>query len=232
MCQDVPVLRADLVASQQRQWDLLRDLFVAYAARRPVRKVAVVANKPIEPDVVRAAEIDSSDLVFRMNSLQLDEPGQPPCLGSACHVVFVSRATRITPWVFRDYRDRAYIVMQAGFTVFRTLRDLPAHWPPDLGAMPLPNGAVTARVADRLDPYREPKTVLPTTGTVALFLAHEMFAEAELVATGFSFLADRPQDEWAHHSGGSTRINLKHKLDLEGTLLESWIADGSVRFFQ
>jgi hypothetical protein len=226
------VLRADLLASQQRQWDLMRELFFAYAARRPVRKIAVVANKPVEPDAARAAEIDSSDLVFRMNSLQLDEPDQPPCLGTVCHVVFLSRAARITPWVFRNYSDRAYIVMQTGFTVFRTLRDLPAHWPADLGALPLPNQAVTARIADRLDPGREPKTVLPTTGTVALFLAHEMYPDAKLVATGFSFLTNRAQEEWAHHSGGTTRVNVRHKLDLEGALLESWVADGSVRFFQ
>lgn len=225
------MLRDDLTRSQQQQWDLLRDLLVSYAARRPVRKVAVVGNAPLEPDDRRAAEINSSDLTFRMNSLRLDEPGEPPCVGKSCHVVLLSRSVRATPWVFRDYRSRVYLVLQAGYTAFWRMRALPEHWPPDLGAIPVPNGVVTARVSDRIHAEREPSTLLPTSGTIALFLAHEMFADADIVATGFSFLTERNQSEWRHHAGGSTEVNSKHHLDREGALLESWIADGSVRFF-
>ena len=167
-----------------------------------------------------------------MNSLMLDEPGQPPCLGTACHVVLLSRSTRMTEWSLRDYRRRLYLIPQGGFTVFRTLRGQATHWPADLGAVPVPNGAVISRIADRLAPDRKPGSVIPTSGTIMLFLAHELFPEAQIVATGLSFLRNRDQDEWAHHSGGSTAVNPKHKLELEGALLESWIADGRLRFYE
>ncbi len=223
----------DLVTSTRDElWDLLRDLLAAYAERRPVGRVAVVGNAPLLPDAERAQDIDACDLVIRMNSLKLDEPGDPPCLGTACHVVLLSRATRMTRWSLQDYRRRLYLVPQTGFTLFRTLRDLPMHWPADLGAIPVPNGAVSARIADRLDPEREPGSLLPTSGMIALFLAHELFPDAQTVATGFSFLSNRAQSEWAHHSGGSTTVNARHQLELEGALLESWIADGSVRFYE
>lgn len=219
----------DLTRSRQEQWDLLRELITTYAARRPVRTVAVVGNAPLQPDTQRAAAIDASDLVIRMNSMMLDEPGEPPCLGTACHVVLLSRATRITPWIFRDYRRRLYLVPQAGFTTFRTLREGPAHWPADLGLTPVPNGAVIARIADRLDPDREPGSLIPTSGTIMLFLAHEMFPDARLTATGLSFSSNR---ERGHRSGGSAAVRTGDKPDREGELVESWIADGSVRFLE
>lgn len=223
----------DLVTSTSDElWGLFRELLTAYAARQPVRRIAVVGNAPLQPDAERARDIDACDLVIRMNSLMLDEPGQPPCLGTACHVVLLSRATRMTQWSLQDYRRRLYLVPQTGFTLFRTLRDLPMHWPADLGAIPVPNGAVSARIADRLDPDREPGSLLPTSGMLALFLAHELFPDAQTVATGFSFLSERTQSEWAHHSGGSTSVNTRHQLDREGALLESWIADGSVLFHE
>jgi hypothetical protein len=89
-----------------------------------------------------------------------------------------------------------------------------------------------SRIADRLAPDRKPGSVLPTSGTIMLFLAHELFPEAELVVTGLSFRRDHGQQEWAHHAGGSTTVNPKHKLDLEGALLESWIAGGRIRFYE
>lgn len=223
-------MATDLQRSQQVQWDQLRDLLIAFAVRRPVTKVAVVGNAPLSPDDGRAAGIDASDLVIRMNSLRLDEPGTPASTGTACHVVLLSRNTRMTPWSLRDYRSRLYLVPQAGFTVFRTLRDRPEHWPSDLGDLPVPNGVVMARIADRLHPDRTPASLIPTSGMIALYLAHEMFPDAELVATGFSFLDGHQQTEWAHHSGGITAVNDKHRLDREGALLRSWIEDGSLRY--
>jgi hypothetical protein len=56
-----------------------------------------------------------------------------------------------------------------------------------------------------------------------------MFPEAELVATGYSFLDDDTQTSWDHHSGGHTRVPRKHRLNHEAQLLRSWIADGSLR---
>ena len=217
--------------SEQQQWQALGDLMAAYAGRRPVRKVGVVGNAPMQPSRERADELNSCDLVIRANSMVLDAPGGPPCVGSTCHVVLLSRSTVFTPWVFADYRHRLYLLMQAGFTVFRTVRDTAEHWPADLGALPVPNNVVTRPLTDLLLPAaeREAAQVLPTTGLTGLFLAHELFPDADTVATGFSFLTDREQSEWAHHAGGSTRVNPQHRLDLEGALLESWIADGSMR---
>lgn len=229
-----PVLRADLEATRDAQWDRLRSHLLAYAARQPVERVAVVGNAPLHPDAVRAAAIDAADLVFRVNSFVLDERGAPPTVGTACHVVLLSRATTFTPWTMRGHRERAYLVPQAGFVQYRPGDEIglllhAGFWPADLGAMPLPNAVVKARIVRALDPDARPGSVIPTAGTTALFLAHEMFPGADLVGTGFSFLDDEEQTSWSHHSGGHTKVNWQHRLDLEATLLRSWIADGTLR---
>lgn len=224
------MLAAEMADSEQEQWEGIRSFLLAYAAHDPVRKVAVVGNAPLQPDPDRAEDVDSSDLVIRMNSLRLDEPGEPGCLGAACHAVVLSRSVRVTPWVFKDYRHRAYLVPQLGFPLYPGVRPRPDFWPPDLGAMPIPNKVVKKRLADLLDPDHEPGSLTPTSGTTAMYLAHEMFPGVDMVATGFSFLDEHEQTEWAHHSGGTTRVNKFHNLALEGALLKAWIADGSVRF--
>src|SRR6478735_5596245 len=163
MMSGVPDARPDelIASSRQEQWDHLRALLSAYAARTPVRKVAVVGNAPLTPDAARAREIDSADLVIRANSMALDGPGDPPCLGTRCHAVILSRSTRLTRWVFQDYRRRLYLVPQGGIVVWRLgepkgiLLDTP-WWPADLGCIPLPNAVVKARIVRALDPDHEP----------------------------------------------------------------------------
>lgn len=229
------VFSDELASTRQQQWDHIRDYLAAYAARQPVSSVAVVGNAPLGPDEERAAAIDGADLVIRTNALVLDEPGSPPTVGRVCHAAIVSRATALTPWALQNYRDRAYLVPQAGYVQY-PLEDSvgllleTTFWPPDLGVMPLPNAVVKVRLADLLDPHRRPGSIIPTTGTTALFLAHDMFPEADILATGFSFLEDAAQTHWAHQSGGYTKVNWQHRLDLEQKLLQSWQADGSVRF--
>lgn len=225
-----------LASSQQAQWDAIRDYLLAYAGRRPVRRVVVVGNAPMSPDPARAAEIDAGDLVIRTNGMMLDGPEDPPCLGTTCHAVILSRSANVTPWVLHNYRRRAYLIPQAGFVQWH--RDDPVHmllqapfWPADLGAMPLPNAVVKVRTSNALDPAHKPGSIIPTTGTMALFLAHEMFPDAEVMATGFSFLDDPDQKRWFHHAGDSTKVNWQHRLDLEAKLVRSWISDGSVRFY-
>ncbi len=229
-----PVLRAELTATRDAQWDLVRSYLLAYAARQPVTRVAVVGNAPLYPDAGRAATIDAADLVIRLNSFVLDGPRSEPTVGTACHAVLLSRATKFTPWTMRDHRQRAYLVPQAGFVQYRPGDDIglllhAGFWPPDLGAMPLPNAVVKVRAVRALDPTAKPGSIIPTAGTTALFLAHEMFPEADLVGTGFSFLDDEAQTSWSHHAGGHTKVNWQHRLDLEAALLRSWIADGSLR---
>lgn len=226
------MLVEEMADSRERQWELLHDYIVAYSRHRPVRKVAVVGNAPLPPSAERAAEIDSADLTIRVNSLMLDDPGYPPTLGTSCDVAIVSYSARITPWVFRDYRTRAYLVPQMGFVVHRSVNLVPPNWPPDLGSLPLPNAVVKKRLVDLLNPDHVPGSLIPTTGTTAVFLAHEMFPDADLVATGYSFVDDTGQREWAHQSGGSTKVNWQHDLALESALFRKWIADGSLRLLR
>jgi len=220
---------ADLDASQQAQWDLLRSYIASYAERQPVRTVVVVGNAPLDPDPARAAEIDGADLVVRMNCLALDRPGAPPTVGTRCHVAVVSRYAPVTPWMFQEYRHRAYLIPQAGYGLRYILHPQPYLWPSDLGALPIPNAPVITRLLDLLDPDHEPNDLIPTSGTISCYLAHEMFPEAELLAVGFSFLDGRQQQEWRYQSGGGSKVIAAHHLDLEAALLRSWVEDGSMR---
>ncbi len=220
------------VVDDDRLLDELRGLMVAYADSPHVARVAAVGNAPLAADDARAREIDSAELVLRANSFVLDTPTDAPCLGTKTHVVLLSRNTSITPWVFRDYRRRLYLIMQGGFSTFHRLRGLPDHWPADLGAMPMPNRWVMSRLSDLLLPGREPGSLIPTTGMTAVYLARTLFREAEIIATGFSFLTDRDQTSWRHHFGSTAPVDTRHRIDLEGALLESWIDEGSVRFLQ
>ncbi len=229
----MPAMFGDEVQAARRQLgNDLRELISSYAGHRPVRSVAVVGNKPLEPDAARAAAIDGSHLVLRCNSLVLDEPGAAPTLGTACHVVLLNHATHNTPWVFRDHRRRLYLVPQAGFGRYHQVNPQVSFWPADLGAIPVPNAVVTKPLVDRMDPHHVPNTLIPTSGTLALVIAHELFPDADMVATGFSFVDAREQTEWRHHSGSSTGVPAFHDLRLEGALLQSWIDDGSVRFYR
>ena len=226
------MLAAELDGSRTELWDLLRAFIACYAERQPIAKIAVLGNAPLQPDAGRAADIDTSDLVIRANSFVLDGPGDEPCVGTRCHVVIVSHATAITPDVFRNYRSRAYLVPQAGFPLYYKVNPALSSWPADLGALPIPNAIVKKPLVDLLDPDHQPGRLTPTTGLMALYLAHEMFPDAELLATGFSFLDGRAQQSWAHHSGGTTDVNRYHDLAREGALLRSWIDDGTARFRQ
>ena len=219
----------DLAATQRAKWDLLRDYISSYAERRPIRKVTVVGNAPVPPDPARVEDIESSDLVIRVNSLALDEPDGPPCVGTRCNVLIISRNAKVTPWTFRDYKRRAYLIPQAGFGVRSSRMPQPGFWPSDLGTIPIPYAPVVAELKDLLDPEHRPGKLIPTTGTLACYLAHELFPTADLLATGLSFLDGIQQEAWSYQSGGGSAVVPQHRLDLEGGLLRSWIADGSLR---
>lgn len=223
----VPAL--DLAATQRDKWDFLGGYLASYAERSPVGSITIVGNAPVAPDPERVARIQGSDLVIRVNRLALDEPGGPPCVGTRCHVVIMSRYAPATPWTFRDYKRRAYLIPQAGFGVRSAMMQQPRYWPSDLGAMPIPYDPVVAELKDLLDPEHEPGKLIPTSGTMACYLAHQLFPDADLVATGFSFLDGEHQEGWRYQSGGGSRVVPQHRLDLEGALLRSWVADGSLR---
>ena len=223
----VPAL--DLAATQRAKWDLLRDYIASYAVQTPVRKVTVVGNAPLPPDPERVADIQSSDVVIRVNSLALDEPGGPPCVGTRCTALMASRYAPVTPWTFRGYKRRAHLIPQAGFGVRSAMMPQALYWPADLGALPVPYDPVVAELKNLLDPDHKPGKLIPTSGTLACFLAHELFPDADFLAVGFSFLDGVQQQAWRYQSGGGSPVIPQHRLDLEGALLRSWIADGSLR---
>ena len=148
------------------QWEQVRQYLLSYAARQPVERVAVVGNAPLDPSADRAAAVDAADLVIRVNAFVLDRPGDEPASGTACHTVLLSRAAVLTPWTLQDHQSRAYLVPQAGFVQYPPGDEVglllhAGFWPSDLGAMPLPNAVVKARLVLALDPTARPGSSSP-----------------------------------------------------------------------
>lgn len=211
-------------------FEAMKSYLESYASHLPVRRVTVVGNAPLAPSRERRDLVDSSDLVFRCNSFVLDEPGDEPCLGTKTDVVVAAYVTRVTPWFFRDYPSRAYLRIDVGNTRRRVLPPDPVSWPDDLGYWPIPNRLFGLPLKLSLRPETDGVGAVPTTGTVAAYLAHELFPEAELALMGYSFLNDREQTEWKHHWGTAAPVHPAHLLDREGALLQSWVDDGSAIF--
>jgi hypothetical protein len=211
---------AELVAA-------MKEYVEAYATHLPVRRVAVVGNAPLKPSRERQELIDGSDLVFRCNSFVLDEPGDEPCLGTKTDVVVAARGARPTPWFFKDYTRRAYLVIDAGSVRRAVPAPMPESWPEDLGAWFIPNRTFGIPLKIFMKPDERGAGAVPTTGTESAYVAHELFPEAQLLLTGFSFLEDREQQRWEHHWGSEAPVHHAHILDREGELLQSWVDDGS-----
>lgn len=207
---------------------LLRALMQAYAARPDVRKVAVVGNAPLEPDERRADEIDGADLTIRVNSFVLDAPGAPRTQGKDVHVALFGRGMRATRWVFDHYRDRLYVTNDIGM-VYSRLRPWPQNWPADLGFMVIPNEQIVIPLCESMNwPWRE-KTLVPTTGTLAVAMALATFPEAETVVTGYSFIDNPNQTRWHHQSGDSGPIGGRHWIATESELFRRWLDEGRIR---
>ena len=206
--------------------ELLTQFLETYARHRPVRRVAVVGNAPLEPDAARAEQIDSADLVIRCNSFVLDKPGGEPRLGRRVDVVVLARVTRPTVDVFDEYWRRAYLVVDAGNSrTARPPRHLPT-WPADLGCIPIPNSTLGLPLKSLLAPERDGYGVVPTTGTIAAYLGHELFPDAALTLAGYSFVDQPQQEEWQHQYGTVVPVHSTHWLDRESALLQSWIDAG------
>lgn len=208
----------------------LKTYIESYSSHLPVRRVTVIANAPLEPSAERAGMIDSSDLVFRCNSFVLDEPGDEPCLGTKTDVVVTARATRPTPWFFRNYSRRAYLVIDAGNPRARVYPTRPITWPDDLGEWPISNRVFGIPLKKAILPEDGGLGAIPTTGTEAAYVAHELFPDADVTLCGFSFLKDREQTHWAHHYGTVCPVHPTHLLDREGALLQSWVDAGTANY--
>lgn len=210
---------------------VLRDLMLAYARNRPVRKVAVVGNAPLPPDEARAEEIDTADLVIRVNSFVMDRPGEPRCQGSRVDVVVWNRITRATEFLFDRYRERLYLMVEP-MRMHGIAEMWPASWPQDLGLVAVPNGSAAIPLSEELGiPWREER-LAPTTGMTAAYLAIVLFPECDIVLTGFSFLDDPTQTRWHHQWGDSCPVGPEHRIDNESRLMRSWIESGRARFLR
>jgi hypothetical protein len=204
----------------------------AFAASTPIRRVAVVANAPLPPSAQRRDLIDSADLVVRCNSLALDGPADPPCVGSRTNVVVAARTTRPTPGFLHDYRNRAYFVTDIFALGVADPVGWPSSWPADLGAWPVPNRAFGLPLKYLLRPASGGHGVSPTTGTLAAYLAHRLFPEADVMLAGYSFLDDPEQQRWGYHRSelAPAKVIAAHDLRREAAYLHGLIDRGEVRY--
>lgn len=238
-CHDVAVSGTDVepVASSSSGTWLVRSLLASYAESPDVSRVAVVGNAPLAPDSQRAAEIDGADLVIRCNSFVMDTPECEPAVGRKVHAVVFSRGLIATPFNYDRYRDRAYLVTEPSRIyqnrpLARYVKDWPNWWPTDLGFLAVPNQEFTIPLLEELGmPWRE-QVVVPTTGTMAVFIACRAFPDADVVMTGFSMIDNPAQTEWHHQWGDSTPIGGAHYITAEGQMFLRWIEEGKVRFLR
>lgn len=207
--------------------DTLRDLMAAYSRADPVGSVAVVGNAPMTPDEHRADAVDGADLVLRVNSFVMDEPGQPRTQGSRVDVVVWNRITRATKHLFDNYHDRLYLMVEP-MRMHGNPEMWPPSWPSDLGLVSLPNRLV-ASLNDELGYDWQDDRLAPTTGITAAWLGVTLFAEAEIVLTGFSILDDPTQTSWRHQWGDSAPVGREHRIDAEAELMSGWLRSGRVR---
>lgn len=208
----------------------LRELATTYARDPRVRTVAVVGNKPLTPSAERAAAIDGCDLVVRVNGFKLDDPTDPPTYGSRADVVFFTRGLRATPWFFAGYRQRMHLMVEPGRMHWEP--DLiPSWWPEDLGQVHVNNDDLTVPLSAELGLDSNADAMWATTGTMAAWWARTTFAEAELQLTGYSFVEDPVQTQWAHAYGEDCLVSQEHRTELESELMRRWIKDGRATFW-
>jgi hypothetical protein len=203
---------------------VLGDLVRAYARHDPPRSVTIVGNAPLSESAARAALVDDSDLVVRMTTFALDEPGGPPRIGRRTDVVLLHRAVVPGPGTFLDHSSRLYLLVEPGRLHWER-EDRPDWWPVE--AVSVPNHAFTVALKELMGiPAEEP--AWPTTGTLAAYVFTELFPEAEVRLTGTT-VADRPeQTEFAHGWGQAVAVTAEHRLAKEGALLRSWAAQGRI----
>jgi hypothetical protein len=205
----------------------LTELATAYAVRTPVTTVAVVGNAPLEPSEERAAQIDAADVVIRMNSFVLDKPGAPACQGSRVDVVLWSRLAVATPDLFDRYSERLYVMLEP-MRMFGRPEMWPASWPADLGFVVARNDSVATPLNDAIGlPWREQK-LAPTTGTTGVWLAMNLFPDAEVRVAGLSYVDNPDQTRWEHQFGDDVRVGPEHRIAEEGRLIRTWLASGRV----
>lgn len=219
----------DLVSSRVRQHDLLRALVLAQAGGR-VDSVAVVGNKPLDPDASRAAAIDACDVVVRVNSFRLDDPSDEPTSGRRADVIVFNRGVRATPWFFEGYQDRVYLLVEPG-RLQSERAAVPPWWPADLGQVHLSNSELTLPLSGALGLDSRRDGLWATTGTMAAWWACQTFPDAALELAGYSFVDDPGQERWWHASGDECVVGPEHRLANESALLKQWARTGRARIW-
>jgi hypothetical protein len=210
------------VSTTSRQ--VLADLVRVHARHDPPHTVTIVGNAPMAPSARRAALIDDSDLVVRMTTFALDEPGGEPRIGRRTDVVLLHRAVVPGPGTFRDHASRLYLLVEPGRLHWER-EDRPDWWP--VHPVPVPNHVFAVALKELMGIPAD-EAAWPTTGTLAAYVFTELFPAAAVRLTGTT-VADRPeQTEFAHGWGPPVAVTAEHRLDAEGALLRAWAAQGRI----
>lgn len=208
---------------------LLRDLAAAYMPTPPPTSVAVVGNAPLSPSLDRARRIDHCDAVFRVNGFAVDRDLGNPTVGNRAHVVLFNRALRASPHFFHAYRERLYLMVEPGRLHWEP-ETWPHWWPMDLGYIVVSNEAVTLPLSEALGLDSRAQALWATTGTTAAWLAAELFPDASLFLTGYSFIEEPKQTMWAHAWGQPSPVGPEHVIGRESAMLQHWIRTGRVHY--
>jgi len=212
---------ADVVTSSL---DVLRELIAAFSRSGDVGSLAVVGNAPMAPDEGRARAIDEADVVVRVNGFRTDVGGEP-AVGTRTDVVVFNRALRATPWFFAGYRRRLHLLVEPGRLHWERPQ-IPPWWPSDLGFISVPNREVTIAACADIGVDLTAESHWPTTGTLAAWMAVQLFPDADVRLAGFSFLDDSAQTSWHHATGLPSPVGHEHLIAREAHLIRAWLAEG------
>lgn len=204
----------------------LAELVTTFSRSGTPDTIMLVGNAPMSPDPRRVAVIDDSDLVVRMTSFGLDAPGAEPTLGRRCDVIVLHRGVIASPFLFADYTDRLYLLVEPGRLHWER-EEIPRGWPADLGFVPVSNYAFTVPLLDMLELSRT-EPVWPTTGTLAAYLFSELFPDATVRLTGLSLVDNPDQTKFEHAWGEAVEVTAEHRLYREAVLLRRWHDEGRI----
>ncbi|GLW91947.1 hypothetical protein [Actinokineospora globicatena] len=204
----------------------LAELLSSYARGRPPRTIAVVGNAPMPPCADRSAAVDAADLVIRMTSFTTD----PAALGTRTDVVVLHRGVIASPHTFADYKSRLYLLVEPGRLHWEP-EAIPDWWPADLGFVPVPNHGFTVALNALLG-FDPATPTWSTTGTMATYLATELFPTARVLLTGTSIVDDPDQTTFPHAWGSPVAVTAEHRLGAEADLLRRWESTGRIEILR
>ena len=209
------------------QAQVLRGLLSAQLGAGEPRSIAVIGNAPLEPSEERARRVDAADLVVRMTTFDVDRG--VPRTGTRTDVAIIHRGTSPGPATFERYGERLYLLAEPGRLHWER-EQVPAWWPADLGVVPISNTEFT-RPLNRLLRFHPRSVTWATTGTLAVWVMHRLFPQADVILTGTSLLGARAHRQTVlEHAWGSTvQLTWEHRLAAERRALKSWIAAGWLR---